>query len=72
MFDAIMGEGYRTPPYLTEGQEVLIPFRRDGKLYGLKCKVTIAAGDAGRVLNEKYGVDKWVQRDDMAEAKQPK
>lgn len=59
-------KGYTYPKYLTEGMEVIIPFIYNGQEYGLVCKVTVASGDAGRVVNDKYGVNKWVDRYEMA------
>lgn len=58
--------GYSHPEYLTENMEVIIPYRHEGKLYGLICRVIVACGDSGRVVNERYKVDKWVDRYEMA------
>ncbi len=59
-------EGYRNPTYLVKDAKVIISFYHEGKLHGLICRVEVACGDCGRVVNEKYGVDKWVRLEDMA------
>lgn len=54
----------RNPKWLYEGQEVYVRARLvDPSLpstTGLKCTVIIAAGDAGRVRNERWGFDSWM------------
>ena len=58
--------GYRSPTYLTKDAEVIIPILHEGKWRGARCRVVVACGDAGRVVNEHHGIDKWVELEDMA------
>ncbi len=58
-------KGYRNPTYIVKGAKVFIAFVHEGQLTGLPCRVEEACGDAGRVINEKYGVDKWIMLEDM-------
>lgn len=51
--------GYPIPDWLYEGQEVYTSF--DLKKV-IKCRVLVAAGDAGRVVSENGEYDKWVDR----------
>ncbi len=56
------------PPFLTEGMQVAVPHvvgEGDTRTTYCICTVENAAGDAGRVLNERRGIDKWVKRVDM-------
>jgi len=50
---------YPIPDYLHEGQEVYAPYDEKSCI---RCKVLVACGDAGRVVNEKYNFDKWFSR----------
>ena len=59
----------KNPDYLYIGQEVFIPARvvvpdcKPGT--GLRCKVEVAHGDAGVVVNENYKFRRLVSRWDM-------
>ncbi len=50
--------------YAFDGQEVYIRWSRE-KRNLLRCKVACAAGNMARIVNEKYGVDKWMSLDDL-------
>ena len=58
------GDGYVIPSFLDDGMEVFIRFVPPGVFVpvALKCTVLVAAGDAGRIVCEKYGIDRWVHR----------
>lgn len=59
-------EGFRNPKYFNVGMLVYIPFKHEGVLKGLRCKVTGAAGDCAWVENQKHGVERFVSLDDCA------
>lgn len=61
----IINEAYQPPDYVWEGQRVIVPYVHEGKLIGLWCNVTVAAGDCARVANEKFGVDRWFRIDSI-------
>lgn len=51
---------YRPPRYVNEGENVWIPYRHEGKLVGLRCRVEVAAGLDAKVVNQAYNIDKWM------------
>lgn len=51
---------YVYPRWCEDGMRVLIPFPTAEKpRQGLWCKVTVAAGNHARVVNEEWGIDRW-------------
>jgi hypothetical protein len=68
-------EGYASPTFFNEGMEVWLPYRfpepetiidPPAGRKAVRCKVLVAAGDMARVINEKYGIDTWVDLLDVA------
>lgn len=53
------------PDWLYQGQTVYVCYRYENRWVGLPCKVAVACGDTGRLVNEKYSYDRWVSRWDM-------
>ena len=54
--------------YFNEGMRVWIPWRSpEHPRAGLRCVVVAAHGFTARVVNEAYGVDRWVdlRRDEV-------
>lgn len=47
-----------------EGMLVWLPWNRE-KRSALCCNVAVAAGHHARIVNETYGVNKWVRLDDL-------
>lgn len=58
--------GWTYPRFLIEGATVYIPYRIGDRPYALACRVLVACGDAGRVVNERRGIDRWLDRYEMA------
>jgi hypothetical protein len=63
-------DAVRNPDWLHEGQSVYIDARMAGITgckagTGLRCKVEVAHGDAGLLVNEKYNFRKLVSRWEM-------
>lgn len=52
----------RAPRWLEEGMQVWI---RYGTGQVLRCTVTTATGDVGRVVCANYGVDRWLRIEDL-------
>ena len=51
--------------YVDDGEEVVVTLgRRDGM--GVRCTVACAAGYHARVVNERRGIDTWVNVTDCA------
>lgn len=61
----VINEKFQPPSYVCEGMRVAIPFVHEGKVVGLWCDVVVAAGNHARVMNERYGVDKWFDIEDL-------
>lgn len=58
-------ERFRPVSWVDEGMEVLAPVRADGKLTGLRCVVTVAAGIHARVECESRGFAHWYAIEDL-------
>lgn len=63
---------YEIPRFFFEGQEVWAPYNPVTKSPGfsktgtaIKCTVICAAGNAARVVNEKYDYEHWWERWDV-------
>lgn len=56
-------EDFDQPAWAEDGMEIWIPWNRE-KGSVLRCLVATAAGNSVRVVNEKYGVNKWMWLDD--------
>jgi len=59
-----MSKRYSEPAWVEDGMTVWLPWNRE-KGSALRCKVACAAGNHARVVNETYGVDKWVSLSDL-------
>lgn len=54
---------WREPDWLSDGDDVWLPVGRElesGKTRVVKCRVSIAAGNDARIVNEARGIDRWV------------
>ena len=64
-------QSYVAPRWVTEGMSVWIQWDRERGApsptgtSGLRCQVTIAAGDAARIENNKYQVSEWRRLEDL-------
>lgn len=56
---------FRPVEFVDEGMEVIIPFINNGNRTGLRCIVSVAAGNWAKVVNEKYGIDNWWELKDL-------
>lgn len=54
---------YIEPRWVNDGEYVWIRWNDRGQ--SLRCIVACACGDAARVTNEKFGVDRWFRLDDL-------
>lgn len=61
----IVNEEWEPPSYVWEGQRVVAPHVHEGRRGGLWCEVVVAAGNHARVVNEKFGVDRWFHIDSL-------
>ena len=55
---------YGAPAWVEDGMEVWLLWSRTERTM-LRCNVACAAGKDARIVNERYGVDKWVAIGDL-------
>lgn len=60
-----MSARYGPVKWAATGMHVFLPWSHENNGTALRCTVAVAAGDAARVVNEKYGVDRWVHLDNL-------
>ncbi|HYX21396.1 MAG TPA: hypothetical protein VFA98_11185 [Thermoanaerobaculia bacterium] len=54
---------WREPDWLSDGDDVWLPVGEtepSGKTRVIKCRVSIAAGDHARIVNEARGIHHWM------------
>lgn len=59
-------EGYTRPSFVMDGSVVFFPHPTPEKpRAAARCKVLVTAGMHARIVNETYGIDRWVSLYDL-------
>jgi hypothetical protein len=56
---------YVAPRYVAVGMSVIAPYVHNGERTGLRCRVECAAGYHARVVNDRFGFDRWFHIDSL-------